>query len=159
MGAGKSSIGKKVAKLLGRAYVDTDAMVVRDHGVIAEIFVDKGEAYFRELERQAVATALQSGGVVALGGGAVLLPASRELLTNHDVVLLTVQPRVVAGRIAMGGRPLLEGDEDPLTRWIRIRNERMPLYEEVADVTFDTSTGRIQAVVDDIADWAKRRNA
>lgn len=159
MGAGKSSVGKKTAKILGRRFVDTDAIVVRDHGPIPKIFVEAGEARFRELERAAVAEALATGGVVALGGGAVLAPETRALLTLHDVVLLTVQARIVAGRIAMGGRPLLDGEEEPLQRWTRIRDERMPVYQEVADVTFDTSTGRIQAVVDEIAEWAKRRNA
>lgn len=157
MGAGKSSVGKKTAKLLGRTFVDTDAIVVREHGPIAKIFVEQGEARFRELEGRAVAEALASGGVVALGGGAVMSPQTRALLRDHDVVLLTVSARIVASRIAMGGRPLLDGDEDPLARWSRIRDERMPVYDEVADVTFDTSSGRIQAVVEDIAEWAKRR--
>ena len=159
MGAGKSSIGKKTAKALGRAFIDTDAVIVREHGDIPTLFAEHGEAHFRELEREAVADAVATGNVVALGGGAVLADATRELLATHDVVLLTVHPRTVASRIVMGGRPLLDGDEDPVARWIRIRDERMPLYEEVADVTFDTSTGRIQAVVDEIATWARRRNA
>lgn len=154
MGAGKSSIGKKLAKVLERSFIDTDAVIAREHGPIPEIFAEHGEAHFRELEQRAVADAVAGGGVVALGGGAVLTAATRELLAEHDVVLLTVEPRVVAGRIAGGGRPLLAG-EDPMQRWLRIRDERRPLYEEVADATFDTSTGRIQAVVERIADWVR----
>lgn len=160
MGAGKSSIGKKVAKILGRTFLDTDAVVVRENGPIPEIFAAHGETRFRELEKAAVAACVAEGAVVALGGGAVLNPDTRALLAGHDVVLLTVAPRIVASRISGGvGRPMLAGEEDPMTRWVRIRDERMPHYENVADVTFDTSTGRIQAVADEVAAWAQRRNS
>lgn len=156
MGAGKSSIGRKVAKMLGRTFTDTDSVVVREHGPIPAIFETHGEAHFRELEHIAVRNAVAGGGVVALGGGAVLDERTRELLKDHDVVYLTVSVRVVAGRISGGGRPLLTGG-DPVARWKKIANERRPLYEAVADATFDTSTGRIQSVVGDIAMWAEGR--
>lgn len=154
MGAGKSSIGRKVARVLERPFVDTDARVVREHGPIPEIFAQHGEAHFRELEHRAVVTALAEGGVAALGGGAVLDARTRAALQAHDVVLLTVEARVVARRISGGGRPLLDG-EDPLARWTRIRDERWPLYTEVADLTVDTSRGRIQDMVARIAAWTK----
>lgn len=159
MGAGKSSIGRKVAKSLGRTFIDTDSVIVREHGPIPEIFAAHGEPHFRALERDAVAAAVATGSVVALGGGAVLDPSTRTLLGEHDVVLLTVSERVVAHRIAGGGRPLLAGDEDPVARWRRIMTERRPLYEEVADATFDTSSGRIATVVENIADWVRGRHA
>lgn len=154
MGAGKTSVGRRVARALGRSFRDTDKIVVRDHGPIPALFLAHGEPHFRALERDAVAEALSSGGVVALGGGAVLDPVTRERLTHHRVVLLTVSPHVVASRIHGDERPLLSG-EDPAERWIRIYEERRPVYEAAADITFDTSSGPLARVVDDIVAWAQ----
>jgi shikimate kinase len=153
MGAGKTSIGRRVARALQRPFFDTDIAVVRAHGPIEQIFAEHGEPYFRALEREAVVRGLATGGVVSLGGGAVLDPQTRADLAAHRVVLLTVEPRVVAGRIRDTTRPLLQ-DEDALARWEQIMTARRPIYEEVADATFDTSHGPLQAVVDGIVEWA-----
>lgn len=155
MGAGKTSIGRRAARALGREFVDTDKILAREHGPIPDLFETLGEPGFRELERAAVAEALTSGGVVALGGGAVLDPATREDLRAHRVVLLTVSPHVVAGRIHGTDRPLLS-DPDPVARWRRIYAARRDLYRDCADVTFDTSTGPLSAVVDAVVDWVAR---
>lgn len=152
MGAGKSSVGKRVARALGRPFLDTDKAIAAAHGPIPEIFANLGEQHFRRLERAAVASALSTGGVVALGGGAVLDADTRADLRAHDVVLLTVLPHVVQRRIASGSRPLLAG-ADPAEAWARIAQERRPLYDEVADVVFDTSHGPLQDVVDAIVAW------
>lgn len=154
MGAGKTSIGRRVARALGVGFVDTDKLVVRDHGPIPELFVRFGEAHFRALERAAVREALAAGGVVALGGGAVLDAATRADLAAHRVVFLTVSPKVVAGRIQGGDRPLL-ADGDPVARWQRIFTERRSVYEEVADLTLDTSSGPLAGVVAEIVAWAQ----
>ncbi|AZC13942.1 shikimate kinase [Microbacterium sp. ABRD28] len=154
MGAGKTSLGKRVARRLGVPFTDTDAGVVREHGPIERIFADHGEAEFRRLERETVARALRTGGVVSLGGGAVLDPDTQRDLERHRVVLLTVAPRVVAHRLRDTARPLLQ-DEDPMTRWNAILAERLPLYRRLADATFDTSTGPLQKVVDAIVAWAE----
>lgn len=154
MGAGKTSVGRRVSRALDRPFLDTDKIVVRDHGPIPELFETHGEAHFRGLERAAVSEALASGGVIALGGGAVLDPDTRADLSAHRVVLLTVQPHVVAARIGGGARPLLTG-EDPVARWTRIFEERRTVYDEVADVTFDTSSGPLVDVVNRIVDWAR----
>ncbi|HWT32947.1 MAG TPA: shikimate kinase [Microbacterium sp.] len=156
MGAGKTSVGRRVARTMGLRFTDTDKVVVRDHGPIPELFVSLGEPAFRALERAAVRETLAKGGVVALGGGAVLDAATRAELAGHRVVLLTVSPRVVASRIAGTDRPLLSGEEDPVARWQRILAERMPLYEQVADVTFDTSSGPLSDIVTAIVAWARR---
>ena len=155
MGAGKTSIGRRVARALDEPFQDTDKIIVRDHGPIPEIFATHGEAYFRALERGAVADAVARGGVVALGGGAVLDPLTRERLAAHRVVLLTVSPQVVASRIHGDDRPLLAG-EDPVERWTRIYEERRPLYESTAHIAFDTSSGPLAHVIDDIVAWARR---
>lgn len=157
MGAGKTSVGKRVARRLGRPFIDSDKAIVAEHGPIPAIFAERGESGFRLLERAAVQRALATAGVVALGGGAVLDADTRADLRDHDVVLLTVDARTVRGRIRGGrGRPLLDG-EDPVRRWQRITGERMPLYEEVADTVFDTSRGPLQDVVDKVAEWAEER--
>lgn len=154
MGAGKTSVGRRVARALGAPFSDTDKLVVRDHGPIRDLFLAHGEPHFRALEREAVVEALGHGGVIALGGGAVLDPSTRERLTAHRVVLLTVAPHVVASRIHGDDRPLLDG-EDPTARWQRIYEERRPIYESTADIAFDTSSGPLSRVVDDIVAWAR----
>ncbi|MFG6401399.1 MULTISPECIES: shikimate kinase [unclassified Microbacterium] len=158
MGAGKTSVGRRVAKALGVTFSDTDARIAREHGAIPQLFATYGEPHFRRLEREAVREALAAGGVVSLGGGAVLDPDTRAELTAHRVVLLTVHPRVVAGRMRDESRPLLSGT-DAITRWREIYEARRPLYEEVADVTFDTSSGPLQVAVDAITAWARTREA
>ncbi|MEU1970371.1 shikimate kinase [Microbacterium sp. NPDC019599] len=155
MGAGKSSVGRRVARELGVAFTDTDSLVVREHGPIAELFAKEGEARFREVERSAVIEALGKGGVVALGGGAVLDPDTRHDLARHRVVLLTVAPEIVRSRIQGDARPLLASDEDPVARWQKIMSERKGIYEALADITFDTSTGPLAHVVSDIVTWAR----
>ena len=159
MGAGKTSIGRRVAKALGIRFIDTDAVIQREHGPIEQIFETHGESTFRAWEREAIQNALGWGGVVvSLGGGAVLNADTRADLATCDVVMLTVDPRVVAGRIQGTARPLLTG-EDPMERWRRIWQERRPLYESVADITIDTSTDPLQHVVDEIVAWARPRAA
>ncbi|GGH35704.1 shikimate kinase [Microbacterium album] len=159
MGAGKSSIGRRLARQLGASFTDTDARIAKAHGPIPEIFAQHGEAGFRELELAAVAEAVAQGGVVAVGGGAVVDPRTREVISGHRVVLLTVDEHVVAGRIGNQKRPLLSGEEDPMAAWLRIRDQRAPIYAEVAEVTFDTSRGPLQDVVQTIAAWARAQAA
>ena len=76
-GAGKTKVGKKLAKILDAPLIDTDKVVVASHGPIAELFAEFGEEYFREREREAVANALLEPAVVTLGGGAVLNQETR----------------------------------------------------------------------------------
>lgn len=161
MGAGKTSIGKRVAKHLGTTFTDTDAAIVRAHGPIPQLFVSHGEGHFRAIERDVVAASLRLGGVVSLGGGSILDEHTRDDLQAHRVVFLTVEPRVIAGRLGEGGtkRPLLAGDEDPVTRWTRIFEERRPLYEAVADLTVDTSSGPLDRIAESIAEWASTEGA
>lgn len=151
MGAGKTSVGKRVAKRLALPFTDSDAVIAHEHGPITEIFARQGEQTFREWERRAVSTALATGGVVALGGGAVLHPDTQSDLAAHRVVLLTVAPHNVASRIRGGARPLLEGD--PVARWHEIYAQRRDVYERLADIVFDTSAGPLQDVVDALATW------
>jgi shikimate kinase len=151
MGAGKTRIGKRVARILGTGFVDTDKVIVAEHGAIPAIFATQGEAHFRALERAAVVDALASDDVVALGGGAVLDDQTRADLTSHRVVLVTVTSEAVAPRIANARRPLLR---DGLTDWERIYAERRHLYERLAKLTVDTSHRPIDAVAKEVAAWS-----
>jgi len=156
MGAGKSSIGRRVAKKIGARFTDTDSVIVARHGAIANIFAEHGEEEFRRIEREVVAEAIADGGVVALGGGAVLAPETRELLRQHLVIFLDVNEHTIASRIRGAKRPLLN-EEDPVEAWRRIANARRPIYEDIADVRYDTSHGPIKAVVESAAEWAQER--
>lgn len=156
MGAGKTSIGRKTAKQLRVPFFDTDIAIAREHGPIPEIFAQQGEPRFRELERAAVRHALATTGIVAVGGGAVLHPETRTDLARHPVVLLTVDPQTVAGRIRGTSRPLLQG-ADELEAWQRVADERGRLYAELADITIDTSVGHIRDIVDRVAAWVEEQ--
>jgi shikimate kinase len=153
MGAGKSSVGKRVARALGVPFTDTDRAVVRVHGPIPAIFAERGEAAFRALEADAVRTALRTGGVVALGGGAVTHPETRAALAGARVVLLTVSPEAVADRIAGSDRPLLA--TGGLEAWQAIADERAATYAELAHVTVDTSRRPMTRVAEEVAAWVR----
>lgn len=156
MGAGKTSIGRKSARQLRVPFFDTDIAIARDHGPIPQIFSQQGEPRFRELERIAVQRALATAGIVAVGGGAVLHPETQSDLARHPVVLLTVDPRTVAGRIRGTSRPLLQG-ADEVEAWQRVADERSVLYGELADIVIDTSTGHIRDIVDRVASWIEEQ--
>jgi len=152
MGAGKTRIGKRVARILGTGFLDTDRMVVAEHGAIVDIFDAHGEPHFRGLERAAVARALESDDVVALGGGAILDADTRDALASHRVVLVTVTPEAVASRLGDGRRPLVRNG---LADWERIYAERRPYYEQLARLTVDTSHRPIDAIAQEVAAWSK----
>ena len=138
-GAGKTTIGERLAAALGLPFRDTDADIVAVAGKpIPEIFIDDGEEAFRALERAAVAEALASfDGVLALGGGAVLAPSTRELLRGHTVVYLSVELSDAVARVGLGaGRPLLTLNPRATLKYLL--DQRRPLYAEVATITVVT---------------------
>lgn len=138
-GAGKTTIGERLAAQLGVPFRDTDADIVATTGKpIPEIFIDDGEEVFRALERTAVATALSSfDGVLALGGGAVLAESTRSLLRGHTVVYLSVDLSAAVARVGLGaGRPLLAVNPRATLKYLL--DQRRPLYEEVATITVRT---------------------
>ena len=151
MGAGKTTVATLLAGRWGVAVRDTDHDVEATAGrEISEIFVDDGEAAFRELERAAVAAALaEHDGVLALGGGAVLDPATRELLAGHTVVFLSVGLSDAVKRVGLGvGRPLLLGNVR--ARIKALLDERTPVYEQVATHTVSTDARSPEDVADEI---------
>jgi shikimate kinase len=139
MGAGKTTVGRLLADVWGVEARDTDADVEALEGrSISDIFVEFGEAHFRDLERKAVAEALAGhDGVLALGGGAVLDPTTRELLAGQTVVYLRVGLSEAVKRVGLGtARPLLLGNVRGRIK--ALLDERAPLYESVATHVVDT---------------------
>lgn len=149
-GAGKSTVANALAGRLGVGYRDTDQDIEVSQGTsVQEIFVDHGETHFRELEEQAVATALtEHDGVLALGGGAVLSEVTRRRLTDHRVIFLDVGLAAAASRVGMNGnRPLLLGNVRSQLKGLMDR--RRPLYDEVARFTIVTDSLGAGAVADE----------
>jgi shikimate kinase len=141
MGAGKTTVGRQLARRLGKTFCDTDLEIERRTGVrVALIFEIEGEAGFRAREAQVVEalTALDDI-VLATGGGAVLDPANRARLAARGfVIYLHAQPRDLAYRTRHDkSRPLL-ANADPLARLEELHRVRDPLYREVADLVVET---------------------
>lgn len=157
MAAGKTSLGRKVAKDLGIPFVDTDAVFVRQHGAITEFFANSGEPEFRRIEAEIIAEELARPGarIVALGGGAVLAETTRQLLAEYPVVLLMTTQAAVLRTANLSRRPLLRDDPDA---WGRILEARRPFYEEVADVTFRTDRATKEQLSRRVAAWMRTQS-
>ena len=138
-GAGKTTVGELLAARHRVAFRDTDRDVEDAAGAtISDIFVERGEAAFRAMEREAVRLALREhDGILALGGGAVLAEESRQLLAGHRVVFQAVGLAAAAERVGLNrSRPLLA--VNPRSELARMLAERRPLYEQVAVVAVTT---------------------
>lgn len=149
-GAGKTRIGKHVARLLRSDFIDTDRRIVAKYGPIPKLFIDLGEEHFRRLERIEVAKALGERAVVALGGGAILDADTQRDLENLPVALVTVSREAVEARIAGTSRPLLK---DGLGSWERLVQARRGIYESLASRSWDTSGRGVDEIAQEIAAW------
>lgn len=150
-GAGKSSVGRRVAKRLRVPFADSDHLIERAAGMsVSDVFLTQGEEAFRALEEETVAAALaRPGGVLSLGGGAVMRETTRERLRGHRVVWLRVSLSDAAKRVGMNSaRPLLLGNVRGTLK--TLMDQRTPLYEEVSTDVVDTSDRTIAQVVDEV---------
>lgn len=141
MGAGKTSVGKRLAKALDENFRDADEEIVSAAGMsIPEIFQSYGETGFRDLERRVISRLLDEPPMVlALGGGAFIDPMTRLLCRERGLcVWLKADLDTLVARTARkrGTRPLLEGG-DPREILERLMHERYPIYAE-ADHTIET---------------------
>ncbi len=152
-GAGKSVLGKQVARLLRVPFVDTDRRIVAQHGPIATIFSERGEEWFRAAERLEVSRALGERAVVSLGGGAILNRDTRDDLAGQRVLLVTVSPEAVQRRLGGTARPLLR---DGMESWKRIVEERREVYEQLATRTIDSSHRTAGSMAHELAEWVQR---
>ncbi len=151
-GAGKTSVGKALAKKLALNFLDSDKVVEEKSGKsIPEIFITDGEPAFREMERAAVIDLIENqDGVIALGGGSVMdLEVSKRLLPMAHVVFLDVSISNAAPRVGFNrDRPLLLGN--PRQQWIALMEKRRSTYEALAKARVSTDNKKPVEVVEEI---------
>ena len=151
-GAGKTSVGKALAKKLSLNFLDSDKVVEEKSGKsISEIFMTDGEPAFREMERAAVIDLIENqDGVIALGGGSVMdLEVSKRLLPMAHVVFLDVSISNAAPRVGFNrDRPLLLGN--PRQQWIALMEKRRSTYEALAKTRVSTDNKKPVEVVEEI---------
>jgi shikimate kinase len=150
MGAGKTTVGRQLARRMGFVFADLDLEIEQRTGVrIPIIFEMESEAGFREREtRMLKEIVAREDLVLATGGGVVLRPENRELLkANGTVVYLNATPAVLYERTRRSThRPLLNVP-NPLEKLQELHAERDPLYREVADIIIETKPGPVSAIV------------
>lgn len=155
MGSGKSTIGRNVAKFLGRRFIDTDRFIERQAGkTIPEIFAKEGEEAFRKYEKDVIKKVSQYLGIViATGGGAVKDEENfRALKESGWIVALYASPEVIYKRIqGKRVRPLLLDKEDPVKVLEELNEERKQLYAR-ADFQINTDDKEITAIANEVID-------
>jgi len=157
-GAGKSSIGKALAKELNLNFIDSDSEIEKiSHKKISEIFIEEGEPAFRLLEVDVVRKVLADfDGVISLGGGAPINKEIQEVLqdANYPVVFIDVSIAQAAIRIGFNkDRPLLL--VNPRQQWISLMNDRRPIYEKLASQTISSDNQKPHEVAKQISDKLK----
>lgn len=153
MGSGKSTIGKSVALALGLPFRDTDTIIEEVEGMdVSQIFIDKGEDYFRTVEKKVLRDELLSdGSVLALGGGAPIsidaqsaLKVSSASVVYLDISLANVAPRIGFNR----DRPLLL--HNPRGQWQTLMEARRPIYESIANFVIDVNGKSQKEIVNEV---------
>jgi len=152
-GAGKTSVGRALAKVSSLPFVDTDVLIEKDQGKsISEIFVDDGEGYFRAVEERICLEILhESSGIISLGGGAPLSANVQNALKSStmQIVFLDVSLSVAAPRIGFNrDRPLLLNHFRQ--QWQILMDKRRPIYEEVATLKIEVGQLSVAAICDEI---------
>ena len=132
MGSGKTAVGRILARTLGRELVDLDRAIAKEAGcTIPEIFERSGEERFRDFEHRALLSALDGDRVIACGGGVVVRSENREALRKVPTVFLQEDLGILYGRTRSANRPLRAASREEFERRYL---QRLPLYEEVADL-------------------------
>ncbi|MEO0461584.1 MAG: shikimate kinase [Pseudomonadota bacterium] len=159
MGSGKSTVGRKLAAMIGRDFVDADdAIENAAQRSIAEIFEEFGEAYFRDGERRVIARLMEeNSGVIATGGGAFIDPETRALILERGIAVwidCTIDT-LVERTARRDHRPLLKSG-DPRTILTRLLTERSPFYSQ-AQVRVQSENGphadTARAIIAEIGEW------
>lgn len=155
-GAGKTTIARRLSRALNIPMVDTDHLIEEEFGKpCGEVFSELGEPAFREVEARVIAEALPRGGVISLGGGAVLTESTRELLASYEVVWVDVSVEEGVRRTCSDNtRPVLQS-EDPEAHYRQLMAIRAPLYSEVACFRVRTDKKTPQQCVGDILSYVE----
>jgi shikimate kinase len=147
-GAGKTTVGRRVAEALNVPFTDSDALVEKQAGKsVSDIFISDGEAEFRRIESDVIHAALRDfTGVLSLGGGAILNPETRSALKGKRVIWLQVDLTHATQRVGLNSsRPLLLGNVRGTM--LTMLEQRTPLYEDVATDIIDTSGKPMKEIV------------
>jgi shikimate kinase len=150
MGTGKTAVGRRIAALTDREFVDIDAEIVAKHGDIPSIFDKEGEDHFRQLERNTVtAIAPRRNLVIATGGGTMLDPDNVVAFLGAEIFTLTAEPSEILRRVSDEGletRPLLADADDPEAAITRMLAKRAESYGRFIEV--DTTARSVDEVID-----------
>jgi len=154
-GCGKSTVGAALANKLAIEFIDTDSAIEASYGhKISDIFVDKGEEFFRDLEFTTLTQSLSvSDCVLALGGGAPIAARAQEILKTAQapIFFLDVSLSVAAPRVGFNrDRPLLLGN--PRAQWQALAETRRPIYESLASVIIKVDAMSVEEVVGEIVE-------
>ncbi|MFI5503901.1 shikimate kinase [Corynebacterium kutscheri] len=150
-GAGKTTIGRRLARALNTTFIDSDDLIEETIGKpCGVVFSELGEEKFRDLEEEQIVRALHSDGVVSLGGGAVLREANRLVLNDHNVVWIDVSAEEGINRTSTDNtRPVLAAS-DPLAHYNELLAQRSPLYRAVSGYRVRTDQRSPQKAVADV---------
>jgi len=152
MGSGKSTIGKAVANALGLPFRDTDSIIEElEELPVSQIFIDKGEEYFRAIEKKVLRDELLAdGSILALGGGAPISVDAQSALkvSSAPVIYLDISLASVAPRIGFNrDRPLLL--HNPRGQWQTLMEVRRPIYESIANIIIDVNGKTQKKIVEE----------
>lgn len=155
MGCGKTTLGKKTASRLGYHFIDTDRIIEQEQGCsVSHLFQTKGEPYFRQLEQNtARKISSLSGQVIATGGGMIKSKATMDFLSQNGIIVyLKATPEHIYRNIGEDkSRPLLQVD-DKMKKIRILMAERIPVYEQYAQVTVNIAGGTVNQITDRILD-------
>ncbi len=163
MGAGKTSIGVKIAELTGKRWYDTDQMIMDKYGKISDLFEYYGEEHFRRLETDLVKNlAKMDNLVISSGGGLVLIPANCECLKeNGKIVFLRAKPETLVKRLQIyEDKTLLQANSGMVAQRLKeLMATRSPVYEHVADYIVDVDDKPTDETAKEIVRLIEREGA
>ena len=158
MGAGKSTIGRQLARELGKQFRDSDSEIEKKTGVSIDVIFDiEGEQGFRRRETRMLQELVEERGMVlATGGGVILASENRQLLRDNGLIIyLKASAEHLAGRVKLDRRRPLLQTGDKLAKIRELMTQREPVYQQVADVVVETNNRSIPRVVREISKMIK----